>query len=87
VCWREWTWTLEGLRVPFRFVSDSPSFSLAFELADDCKASSRIAYPQFSSVSLDGLFYDMTIILNQCLSHPSFHPSSDDRSLGYPTWT
>jgi exosome complex component RRP42 len=60
------------------FVSDSPSFSflLSFGLTNDCKASSPAAYPHLTSVALDDLSYDMTIILNQCLSHPSLHPKN-----------
>ena len=42
----------------------------------DCKASSPAAYPHLSSPALDDLSYDMTIILNQCLSHPSLHPKN-----------
>ena len=42
----------------------------------DCKASSPAAYPHLSSNALDDLSYDMTIILNQCLSHPSLHPKN-----------
>jgi len=35
-----------------------------------------LAYPHLSSVALDDLSYDMTIILNQCISHPSLHPKN-----------
>ena len=41
-----------------------------------CKASSPAAYPHLPSAALDDLSYDMTIILNQCLSHPSLHPTN-----------
>jgi len=63
------------------FVSDSALFFLsflffAFEFAKDCEASSPAAYPHLSSPALDDLSYDMTIILNQCLSHPSLHPKN-----------
>jgi len=37
---------------------------------------SPAAYPHLSSTALDDLSYDMTIILNQCLSHPSLHPKN-----------
>jgi exosome complex component RRP42 len=68
-----------GSRVPFlgspRFFLSFPSF-IAFEFAKDCEASSPAAYPHLSSAALDDLSYDMTIILNQCLSHPSLHPQN-----------
>jgi len=47
-----------------------------FEFTKVCKASSPAAYPHLSSGALDDLSYDMTIILNQCLSHPSLHPKN-----------
>ena len=59
------------------FVSNStPFFSFASEFTKDCKASSPAAYPHLSSAALDDLSYDLTIILNQCLSHPSLHPKN-----------
>ena len=56
------------------FVSYSTLFFLFF--AEGCKGSSPAAYPHLSSMALDDLSYDMTIILNQCLSHPSLHPKN-----------
>jgi len=47
-----------------------------FFFAKGCEASSPAAYPHLSSIALDDLSYDMTIILNQCLSHPSLHPKN-----------
>lgn len=59
------------------FVSDSAFSSLfCLSFAKDCKASSPAAYPHLSPAALDDLSYDMTIILNQCLSHPSLHPKN-----------
>lgn len=40
------------------------------------KDSSPAAYPHLTSTALDDLSYDMTIVLNQCLSHPSLHPKN-----------
>ncbi|KAF9649104.1 hypothetical protein BDM02DRAFT_3114194 [Thelephora ganbajun] len=34
------------------------------------------AYPRLSSTASDDLSYVVTIILNQCLSYPSHHPSN-----------
>ena len=52
-------------------------FSLfLFELPKHHEGSSPAAYPHLSSTALDDLSYDMTIILNQCLSHPSLHPKN-----------
>ena len=69
-----------GSRVPFLGSSQIlPFFFLfffAFGFTKDCEASSPAAYPHLSSVALDDLSYDMTIILNQCLSHPSLHPKN-----------
>jgi len=64
---------LVGLRVPFL-----GSFHILplFESTNNCKASSPAAYPHLPSGALDDLSYDMTIILNQCLSHPSLHPKN-----------
>ena len=56
---------------PFFFLS-----LFAFEFAKGYEASSPAAYPHLSSAALDDLSYDMTIILNQCLSHPSLHPKN-----------
>lgn len=57
--------------------SQIPScLSFLSPFAKDCKASSPAAYPHLSSAALDDLSYDMTIILNQCLSHPSLHPKN-----------
>ena len=52
------------------------NFTFSLSSAQTCKASSPAAYPHLSSVALDDLSYDMTIILNQCLSHPSLHPKN-----------
>ena len=73
MCWRERGWMLVGLRAPF-----PGSFQILplFEFTKVCKASSPAAYPHLSSGALDDLSYDMTIILNQCLSHPSLHPKN-----------
>ena len=53
-----------------------PLLFFASKFAKDCEASSPAAYPHLSSIALDDLSYDMTIILNQCLSHPSLHPKN-----------
>ena len=58
------------------FVSDSAFSFFLSPFAKGCKASSPAAYPHISSTALDDLSYDMTIILNQCLSHPSLHPKN-----------
>ena len=47
---------------------------LCVGLANDCKASQPAACPHLSSVALDNMPHDMTVILNQCLSHHSLHP-------------
>lgn len=70
------------LRVPSLGSSQIRPFFLSFlsllssEFTKNCEASSPAAYPHLSSVALDDLSYDMTIILNQCLSHPSLHPKN-----------
>lgn len=59
------------------FVSGFAFPSLYFSpFAKDCKASSPAAYPHLSPAALDDLSYDLTIILNQCISHPSLHPKN-----------
>lgn len=54
----------------------SRAFPSSQTLAKCCKGSSPAAYPHLSSSGLDDLSYDMTIILNQCISHPSLHPKN-----------
>jgi hypothetical protein len=66
-----------GLCVPCLGPSQISSFLPSSRLcAKYCKASSPAAYPHLSSAALDDLSYDLTIILNQCLSHPSLHPKN-----------
>jgi exosome complex component RRP42 len=68
---------VEGSCAPF--LGSSRIFTAFFSpciLAKDCEGSSPAAYPHLSSAALDDLSYDMTIILNQCLSHPSLHPKN-----------
>ena len=77
MCWRGMVWMVEELRQPFLGSSriSTGFFFLAF-FTKDCEGSSPAAYPHLTSVALDDLSYDMTIILNQCLSHPSLHPKN-----------
>ena len=43
---------------------------------EQCKDSSPSAYPSLSSMALDDLQYDYTIVLHQTLAHASLHPSN-----------
>ncbi|OBZ72768.1 Exosome complex component RRP42 [Grifola frondosa] len=46
----------------------------AARITEYCKGSSPSAYPHLSSNALDDLQYDLTMVLQQTLAHPSLHP-------------
>ena len=77
--WMERARTVEGSFAPFlgaSHLSETLPYSYSCCFAQRCKDSSPTAYPHLSPLALDDLSYDMTIILNQCLSHPSLHPKN-----------
>jgi hypothetical protein len=71
MCWERGSGWMED-RV-HRFLARLSFSFWCVGLANDCKANQPAACPHLSSVASDNMSHDMTIILNQCLSHPSLH--------------